>query len=85
MLLELLLVETGDLGVEPDSLRILFVLALELLVDRLQPFLFFLVPLDGLRDTVLELFQLLNFLDGILALRQERRFEKIRKKHSRLV
>ena len=85
VLLELLLVESGDLRVEPDSLRILFVLALELLVDRLQLFLFFLVPLDWLRDTVLELFQLLNFLDGILALWQERRFEKIRKKHSRLV
>ena len=47
MLLELLLVESGDLRVEPDSLRILFILALELLVDRLQLFSFFSFLLIG--------------------------------------
>ena len=68
MLSELFLIETGDLGIEPDCLLILLILALELLMDGLPLLLLLLILLHRLGRLALHVFQLDNVFDGLLTL-----------------
>ena len=56
MLSELFLIETGDLGIEPDCLLILLILALELLMDGLPLLLLLLILLHRLCRLALHVF-----------------------------